>query len=1169
MSNRTTVAAIRQHVRSMMNQEKQQAARRRSMASRAGSLVAFTMLCGAPCVSVLASESAPSTLQTQHRFSIPAQSLDTALLAFSNQANVQVLMWAGSASNIRSPGATGELRAAEAIQAILRDTGLGYTEVDRSTVAIVSKEDAGKVPPTAGYRGDSSQRLLRVAQVDSATGDVSSAGPAPTEASSSELELAEVTVTGSRIARRDLSSNTPIVTVQEDILETTSSFALEQKLLQLPQFAAAANSQFSTGYFNSGAATLNLRNLGDNRNLVLLDGRRIQPSTTALAVDVNTIPAALIDSVEIITGGASAAYGADAVSGVVNFKLKRDFEGLQIDSYYGLSERGDNRITDISAVMGGNFAEGRGNAVVALSYVDRGEVYNIDIPFNREGYRVGAIPSSSSFLAFGYYNPLNNRPSQEALDDYFAQFGAAPGSVGRATQLGFNNDGSSLFNITGTEIYNFQNPLYPRYAIDSYTTPGSLTVKQNFGADTLASLPLTRYSAFGTATFDVTDRVEAFAQVMYTRYNSTTAGGPPVAANTWRADIPFDADHPVPDAFRELLLSRDDPNADWALNKDLSFMGLGVVEHTNDVFQFLGGVRGSLPNVDITWELSASHGETQLVDRGVSGFASLARYRELMRAPNYGANYQGQYGKCTSGINPFGEQNGENAGQYGDPSLPMVSADCIDYLNPYWTNSTRLQQDIIELNFQGKLMDVPAGEARFAFGTGYRSNSVTSRPDTAFAPDPGYFADIIGQFGVQPVSGRNDVKEVFGEVLIPLLSDLPYVELLELNAAYRFSDYNHSGTTDTYKADLSWQVTPTLRFRGGYQRAVRAPNVVEQFGPPTLVFDSAVDACKSDVTASYANIPSNPNRTQVQQLCRALMGNAAPPILDPVNDPYGLNNYLGSSSGALNSYPRGNPDVKPEKADTYTAGVVFTPDWELPANARFSFSADYYKIDLKGAIGFINANLTYQLCFNADGMSNPTYDPQNIYCQTIGRQQAPGTQGVPSGVFSLYLNQGSILTSGVDFQGSVRFDAGPGVAGVDLIVNYLDTFKRRVGPGAPLLDYTGFAGGYFDWKSYTNFSYSVGPLATGLRWRYLPSVKPQDYLVAPCTAARCFADTPDYNIFDLYGSYQLSEMFDIRGGVDNLFDKDPPVTRGIPGSTDPQTYDIIGRRYYIAVTANF
>jgi iron complex outermembrane receptor protein len=992
----------------------------------------------------------------------------------------------------------------------------------------------------------------------------------PVESSSEESsELSEVVVTGSRIARRDFEANSPITTVQEDLLEQTSSFALESKLLQLPQFSGAPNSQYSTGYFNSGAATLNLRNLGDNRNLVLLDGRRLQPSTSALAIDINTIPSALIESIEIITGGASAAYGADAVSGVVNFKLKKGFEGVQFDGYYGLSERGDNEIVDISATMGGNFADNRGNAVVALSYADRGEVQNADIDFLQDGFRAGAVPASSSFLSSGYYNPIANQPSLDALNAYFAQFGAPPGAVTRATQIGFNNDQQSLFNITGANIYNYQNPLFPRYAIDSFTNPASRTVKQNFSADTLASLPLTRYSAFGSANYNITDDVQFFGHVIYTRYNSTTLGGAPVAANTWRADIPRDGLHPVPTAFEDLLDSRPQAGADWAFNKDLTFMGMGVVEHTNDVFQFMAGLRGTIPGTDMTWELYGTHGETQLVDKGVSGFASLVRYQELMRAPNYGANFRGQYGTCTSGINPFGEQNGEGAGQFGDPSLPQVSADCIDYLNPYWTNTTKLEQDVVEVTTQGKLFDLPAGEVRFALGADYRSNSVVVQPDTAFAPDAGYFADIIGQFGIEPVRGTNNVKEVFGEVLVPVLQDLPAVQKLELGVGYRFSDYNNAGTASSYKADINWTITDPVRVRAGYQRAVRAPNVVEQFGPPTLVFDSAVDACQSNVSASYANIPSNPNRAQVQALCRTLMAAGAPPITDPVNDPYGLNTYLGSSSGALNSYPRGNADLEPEKANTYTAGVVFSPTWDLPADLRFTTSVDYYKIDIDGAIGFINANLTYQLCFNANGASNPTYDVNNIYCQTIGRQQTAGTQGVPSGVFSLYLNQGSIETSGVDLQTDVKFNAGPGVAGVNLVVNYLDSFKRRVGPGAPLLDYTGFAGGYYEWKSYINFSYAVGPVAGGLRWRHLPSVKAQDYLVAPCTATRCFADTPSWDQVDLYGSFKVTDMVDVRAGVDNLLDNDPPVVRGIPGNTDPQNYDILGRRYYLGLTAKF
>jgi len=986
-------------------------------------------------------------------------------------------------------------------------------------------------------------------------------------------ELAqEVVITGSRIVRPDYESNTPITTVSQEVLANTGSFALESKLLQLPQFAGAVNSQYSTGYFNSGAATLNLRNLGDNRNLVLLEGRRLQPSTSSLAIDINTIPSALVENVEIITGGASAVYGADAVSGVVNFKLKRNFQGAQFDAYYGQSSRSDNQVVDLSAVMGGNFADDRGNGVLALSYSDRGEVYNRDVDFLKDGFRQGALASSSSFLANGYYKPVANAPSQAAVDGYFGSFGAPPSSVTAGTTLGFNNDGTSLFNVNGTQIYNYTSPLYPRFVIDSYTTPGRQAVKENFTADTLASLPLTRWSAFAKGDYKLAEHVSVFGQALYTHYDSTTIGGPPVADNFWQVNIPRDGAHPVPTAFGALLDSRAAPAADWVLGNLLSFMGMGTVDHGNDVYQGLAGVRGDIPDTDLTWEVYGSYGRTQLVDKGVSGFASFARYNELMRAPNYGANYTGQYGTCTSGIYPFGEVNGEGpgSGQFGNPALPVVSADCIDYLNPYQTNTTTLEQNVIEATLQGKAFPLPAGDARFAFGVDYRDNSFKYAPDRAFRPDANFSSDIIGQFGILPVSGSNNVKEAYIEMLMPIVRDVPLVQALDLNVAYRYSDYNRSGGASAYKADLSWQMIDPLRLRGGYQRAVRAPNVIEQFGPPTLVFDAATDACQSNLPTAYGNVASNPNRAQVQALCRQLMGTGAPPVTDPTTDPYGLNTYLGGGSASLNSYPSGNPDLKPEKADTITFGAVFQPDWDLPAAGKINTSIDYYHIKIDGAIGYVNAQLTYQLCFNANGSSNPTYDTANVYCQAIRRSTVAGT-GYPTGVFSTYLNQGGIKTSGIDVQADTTWNVGPGKLGVGTVVNYLDEFTRRVAPGAPDIDYAGFSGGYYKWKAFSSLSYGIGQFAGGVRWRHLSDAKATDYLVSACspTAVRCFADTASYDLFDLYGTFQVYDGFSLRAGIDNVLNKDPPVTRGIAGSTDVQNYDIIGRRFYVAVTAKF
>jgi outer membrane receptor protein involved in Fe transport len=1046
-----------------------------------------------------------------------------------------MLIRAGTLSIYRLKGAAGRGALALAMATLPAAAGFAQSAADNSTVA----------EPITGRN-------------------------AGAQAANSANEAGEIVVTGSRIARRDYVSNTPITTVRDEVLQNTGSFALESKLLQLPQFAGAANSQYSTGYFNSGAATLNLRNLGDNRNLVLLDGRRLQPSQSNLAIDINTIPSVLIDNVEVITGGASAVYGADAVSGVVNFKLKNNFSGAQIDAYSGIAERGYNRVIDLSAVLGGNFADDRGNAVLSMTYSNRGPVDNVDIPFLRRGFEVGALPASSSFLSGGYYKPVANAPSQAAINSYFARFGAPAGAVTNGTTLGFNNDGTSLFNVTGANIYDYTSPLFPRFVIDTYTTPGRAAVKQNFTAETLASLPLERWSAFASTHYDVTDAITLYGQALYTHYDSVTKGGAPVADNFWQVDIPRDAAHPVPADFATLLAARPNPNAPWTLGKLLSFMGLGTVAHTNDVWQFVGGARGKFGASGITWDIYASHGDTQLVDRGTSGFASRARYTELMLAPNYGRNYSNGSARCTSGISPFGELNGEGAGTTGNAALGTVSADCIDYLNPYYTSRTKLKQDVVEGTVQGRAFDLPGGEVRFALGATYRKNSFSFNPDKAFAPDVNYASDIIGQFGILPVSGSNSVKEVYGELLVPILRDIPFFERLEVDLAYRYSDYQRSGGEHAYKADVNWQLFQPIRLRGGYQRAVRAPNVVEQFGPPTLVFDAATDACQSNLPTAYGNIPSNANRAKVQALCRTLMGGGAPQITDAAGDPYGLNTYLGGGSASLNSYPAGNPNVRPEKADTITAGAVFAPTWALPLDSRVSLSVDYYDIKIDGAIGYVNAQLSYQLCFNANGTSNPTYDPANVYCQSIQRSTTPGT-GYPTGVFSTYLNQGGIRTRGVDIQGDLKSDIGPGRFNLNVIANYLDSFKRRVAPGSPSIDYAGFAGGYYKWKIFTNASYQVGPVLAGVRWRHLTGATPQDYLVSPCaaTAVRCFANTARYDAFDLFTNIRANDTISIRAGVDNFLDTQPPVVRGIPGNTDPQNYDIIGRRFYVAVSTKF
>jgi len=968
----------------------------------------------------------------------------------------------------------------------------------------------------------------------------------------------DIVVTGSRIQRRDYSSSTPVVTVGQDLLKQTADFAIETKLQQLPQFAASTTSQFNALFTGTGASTLNLRNLGDNRNLILLDGRRLQPSTSNFAIDVNTIPSSLIENVEVITGGASAVYGSDAISGVINFRLKRNFRGLQLDAQSGISARGDADNQNITLTVGDNFADDRGNAVIAFDYASRGTFRQIDRAFYRRAWEAGI--SSGSFLGQGSFAGGVNLPSQAAVNGYFAQFGAPAGAVPNSSQIGFNG-GNSLFNVTGRDVYNWSSLLPLRQAV-SQTTPTSRTAVEYPFTYQILAVPLERKSLFSKLNYDVNDYVTAYVQGYYTHYNSRSEGGPSQLSNFWAIPIPRDAAHPVPAAFGALLDSRPSPAAPWTLSKSTLYLGQRVNQNKTDIFQALIGLTGKIPGLgDWTYDLNGSHGRSQLVQTGTSGFIRHSRYITLFQAPNYGRGYSDASGSCTSGFNPFG--------------LEQPSQDCINYVTARPVYRTELKQSTAELNLQGKLFSLPGGDVRAAVGGGYRRNTYLYKPDdiATIARSSNLDTDFSGNFVQTPQGGAISVKEVYAELLVPLLRDKPFFRSLEASFGYRYSDYSATGGVSAYKADLNWQPFEAVRVRGGYQRAVRAPNVTELFQPASAVLATPQDPCRSTVTLPYANVPGNPNRTQVQTLCRALMGPGAPPITDAVNDPRGLNNYNGGGNISVPSFVAGNAALQPETADTITAGVVLQPKWQLPMEARISGSIDYYNIRLKDAISFVSAQAAYDFCFNANGTSNPSYDPTYLYCRALGRDQTPGSGGITTLVNVQFQNQGAVRTDGIDFQLDLSFRLGPGRFRINSLTNNIRSFTIQIVPGAPKLQYAGFSGGgfgqqgaYFDWKFFNTFTYEIGPATFGLRWQRLNDVRNVAKVTAPTST---LPDIKPYNLVDLFGNVAVKNNLTFRWGVTNLFDQEQPVTGATLGTTDPYDYDIIGRRFFVGATVKF
>jgi iron complex outermembrane receptor protein len=479
-----------------------------------------------------------------------------------------------------------------------------------------------------------------------------------------------IVVTGSRIVRRDFSAQSPIVTLNAQDLQTTSSVGLEQALDKLPQFVAGANQVTgapnvqSTALSTPGASTLNLRGLGSNRNLVLIDGRRAQPIDAGLDIDINTIPSAAIESVETITGGAAATYGSDAISGVVNFKLKHDYQGAELDAQWGEAAAGDDKETKISALIGGNFADGKGNAMLSVSYSDRTAVLNRDREFYSKAYTdptVGGdffpnvISLSGPSALQGDLTNFRTYPySQAALDSIFGAGEVNPVNTTFAAGLGIN-PASNPANATvyylgrgasGTQAPGFINPgttvggapVYKYVNTNDYTGITTNPVNQ------MLSLPLTRYSLFTSAHYDVNENVTAYMQGNFVETETLTILGSNPAVNQYGVFIPYDggdgstatitvtdpisgvastisSPHLVPTQVATLLQSRTpDPlkgnsqtaTSDWELGQGLSpILGPRSQAQNFNTYQVIGGFRGNLPFLpDWTYDIYGSHGNT-------------------------------------------------------------------------------------------------------------------------------------------------------------------------------------------------------------------------------------------------------------------------------------------------------------------------------------------------------------------------------------------------------------------------------------------------------------------------------------------------------------------------------------------------------------------------------
>ena len=1040
-------------------------------------------------------------------------------------------------------------------------------------------------------------------------------------------ESDQIIVTGSRIVRRDYEASSPIVTVGEDLLRATGSSSLETSLNRLPAFTPAQNPQLgrdtqATATSTPGAATVSLRSLGTNRNLVLVDGRRATPANALGVVDINTIPAAAIERVEVITGGASATYGADAVGGVVNFILKRNFEGFAFDGQAGITERGDGFQYSLNGLIGANFADGDGNVTLGLSKSTRRAAFERDRPWFQAVWRDPRFAGNQIFSDFSGFQPNGGiNPTQASYD---AIFGLNPNGTSRVpagTRLYFNRDGTAFtgfFNSLAGGSFRFNEELgtgkWQR------TQDGGLA--QHF-QDAYAQLPLSRYNVYGRANYDLNDWIGVFTQATFTRSTASTVNEPSPTVNGWSGFARADA--PVPTELRSVLNSRIIPigtpqatlnrlncgnvdpatfgqvgsgaTCDWQLTYLLDFTNR---ISTTDVktYNFVAGLEGEIPGSDWTWELYTSKGESD-VNTLLTGTASLERFRAVINSPNWGAGFrsQGNQGSgfggfgaavatCTSGFNPF---------DYNQ----VVSRDCIEAVSADLKTRSVMEQSVYEFNAQGGLFDLPAGQLRAAVGATHRSNEYTFTNDTLSTQGRSFQDQAIGLYPSGNSEGTIRVSEVYGEVLVPVLSDRPFFELLELNLGARYSDYNTTGGSFTWKAMADWEVGDWLRLRGGFNKAVRAPNIAELFLAPQQTFTAAGggDVCRRPNTLPWSvNPASNPNAANVLATCRILMDAQVPGTANT----FYSSPVFADATGPAFAFPIlvGNPNVSEEKAKTWTIGAVIDSPFDNELLSGLRVSVDYYNIAVNDAIGALTLDTAQRLCFdpgfNPLITSNPAAAAATPQCRAIDRVAGTGALGA---VQVTYLNNGRFRTQGIDLQLDWSAPVGPGTLSLNSVFNYLITYKSAplpasAGPAGQLVEYAGTLGpsgnagiaenglnpGAFRYKMFSTLGYSIGPADISLQWQHMPSAKSISF---PSTPNTPFVGSPSYNLFNLNGSFRLNDIVTLRGGIENLFDKAPPIsdynavtTTGLANNigTSPINgyfFDVIGRRFYVGVSARF
>ncbi len=935
----------------------------------------------------------------------------------------------------------------------------------------------------------------------------------------------EVTVTGSLIPRPTLEALSPVTVVGVEEITYSGVSRIEDLMTQLPQAFAGQNSTWANGA--SGTATVNLRHLGSNRTLVLINGRRMAPgdASSVYSPDLNVVPAALVKRVDVLTGGASSVYGTDAVAGVVNFVMDTEFEGVRGGIQYSFYQHDNNNslaqainaergfdapsgsITDgdgvaINLAFGGKFGNGKGHASAYVTFRNLEEVTK------------GARDYLNCSVAAGEDGPYCGGSSTTPRGRFIAY--NADGSFNGDYVLDWEGDGHSFRPRTG-EVF-------------------------NYGPFNHIQRPDKQWNAGAFLTYKFSDRLEGYAELMFMNnytdaqiapsgnfavYNKVNCDNP-MLSDQQRETLCGEGTGYGPTDYADVYILRRNIEGEPRTNQ------LG---HTN--LRLLAGFRGDF-NDQWSWDAYGLHAQNDSQDSYINDLS-------VTRIGN--------------ALDVIEDENGDWVCRSGDPGcVPWnifeqgaVDQAAIDYISTVAVMYGKTSTDVLNFTVNGDLEDYGwafpgASEGvQVAIGTEYRQEALRNMPDEVYRT-----ANAAGFGGATPqVRGGFNVKEFFVEGLLPLVQDTAGAQDLSLELGYRYSDYNISGGADTYKAQLSWAPTADFKVRGGFNRAIRHANAWELFRAQGFGLGGSRDIC------------AGANPTGTLEECMNTGVTAAQ---------YG--HILGNPADQYNTQYGGNPLLTPETADTLTFGVVVTPKG-LPG---FTATVDYYDIEIDDAIGSLGADDIIQTCAT-------TGDPQ--LCSLIHRDSA-GTLWLTTAGYTETTNQniGSLKGSGIDLSASYTTQLGEhGFLSADIVGTYMleDRFTN------PLTDYDcvgyfGFQCGQPDaeWRHRARVTWETTFKTTfSLAWRHIGSAKIDDASpdsdIGDPDAMEIWrindvASVPSYDWFDLSGTYNFSDGIQLTIGINNILDEEPPLFPDLADDGGVNTYgvyDPLGRFVHTSLRFEF